>query len=161
MESTDAIYQLKIKYDNIKGMYGMVFIDSNEVALLNRETILEKVRSITSRFNDSKEEELKIQYLDDEKNFVNLSNDNLVSGNCFVVQFKLRMLTSSVLPCKLKNPALLYRAPSREVNSRGLEEEDFASKHNLVLPVCRAIQRNRKLVLSVVEVWIFRHAIII
>ena len=75
MESTDAIYQLKIKYDNIKGKYGMVFIDSNEVALLNRETILEKVRSITSRFNDSKEEELKIQYLDDEKNFVNLSND--------------------------------------------------------------------------------------
>ena len=30
----------------------MVFIDSNEAALLNRETILDKVCSITSRFND-------------------------------------------------------------------------------------------------------------
>ena len=53
----------------------MVFIDSNEAALLNRDIIIQKVRSITSRFNDSKEEELKIQYLDDEKNFGNLSND--------------------------------------------------------------------------------------
>ena len=75
MDCNEAVYQLKIKYDNTKGKYGIVFIDSNEAALLNRETILEKVRSITSRFNDSKEEELKIQYLDDEKNFVNLSSD--------------------------------------------------------------------------------------
>ena len=67
MDCNEAVYQLKIKYDNTKGKYGIVFIDSNEAALLNRETILEKVRSITSRFNDSKEEELKIQYLDDEK----------------------------------------------------------------------------------------------
>ena len=67
MDCAEAIYQLKIKYDNMKGKYGIVFIDSNETALLNRETILEKVRSIMSRFNDSKEEQLKIQYLDDEK----------------------------------------------------------------------------------------------
>ena len=53
----------------------IVSIDSSKAALLNRETILEKVQSITSRFNDSKEEEQKIQYLDDEKNLVNLSSD--------------------------------------------------------------------------------------
>ena len=51
----------------MKGKYTIVFIDSNEAALLNRETILEKVPSITSRFNNSKKEQLKIQYLDDEK----------------------------------------------------------------------------------------------
>ncbi len=46
MDCTDTVYQLKIKYDNMKGKYGIVFIDSNEAALLNRETILEKVCSI-------------------------------------------------------------------------------------------------------------------
>lgn len=69
------VYQLKIKYDNTIGKFGIVFIDSKEAASLNREVILEKVRSITSRFDDTKEGDINIQYLDDEKNFVNLTDD--------------------------------------------------------------------------------------
>ena len=70
------IYQLKIKYDHhTQEKYGIVFIDSNEAASLNREKILDKVRPITSRLNYRSQQELKIQYLDDEKNFVDLSSD--------------------------------------------------------------------------------------
>ena len=118
MDCAEAIYQLKIKYDNIKGKYGIVFIDSNEAALLNRETILEKVRSITSRFNDSKEQ-LKIQYLDDEKTSLTHQMINLVSRSSFVVQFKLKTTTSIVLPCKSKNPTLPLALPRSQQSSLG------------------------------------------
>ncbi len=40
MDCADTVYQLKIKYDDMKGKYGIVFIDSNEAALLNCYTIL-------------------------------------------------------------------------------------------------------------------------
>ena len=69
------VYWLKIKYDNTIGKFGIVFIDWKEAASLNREVILEKVCSITSRFDNTKEGDINIQYLDNEKNFVSLTED--------------------------------------------------------------------------------------
>ena len=71
-----AVYQLKIKYDQNK--FGAVFLDAFDTMNFSRQSLNEKIRKVTSRFNSVGDQNLRTRYLDDEKTFVDLSDDNSV-----------------------------------------------------------------------------------
>ena len=71
-----AVYQLKIKYDQDK--FGAVFLDAFDTINFTRQSLIEKIRKVTRRFNNMDDQDLRIRYLDDEKTFVDLSDENSV-----------------------------------------------------------------------------------
>ena len=71
-----AVYQLKIKYDQDK--FGAVFLDAFDAINFSRQSLIEKIRKVTKRFNNTDDQDLRIRYLDDEKTFVDLSDENSV-----------------------------------------------------------------------------------
>ena len=71
-----AVYQLKIKYDHDK--WGAIFLDSFDTMNFSRQKLVDKLCKATSRFNHIDDQDLRIRYLDDEKTFVDLSDQNSV-----------------------------------------------------------------------------------
>ena len=69
-----AVYQLKIKYDHEK--WGAIFLDSFDTINFSRQRLVDKIRKITGCFNNIDDEDLRIRYVDDEKTFVHLSDQN-------------------------------------------------------------------------------------
>lgn len=74
--SMAAIYQLKIKYDQDK--FRAIFVDTFDTINFSRQSLIEKIHKLTSHFNNVDDQDLRIRYLDDEKTFVDLSDENLV-----------------------------------------------------------------------------------
>ena len=75
-ERMAAVYQLKIRYDLDK--WGAIFLDSFETINFSRQRLIDKIRKVTSRFNNIDDQDLRIRYLDDEKTFIDLSDQNSV-----------------------------------------------------------------------------------
>ena len=71
-----AAVQLKIRYDLDK--WGAIFLDSFETIKFSRQRLIDKIRKVTSRFNNIDDQDLRIRYLDDEKTFIDLSDQNSV-----------------------------------------------------------------------------------
>ena len=55
-----------------------MFLDSVDTINLSRQRLVDKIRKVTSRFNHIDDQDLRIRYLDDEKTFVDLSDQNSV-----------------------------------------------------------------------------------
>ena len=50
-----AVYQLKIKYDQDK--FGAVFLDAFDTIHFSRQRLIEKIRKVTSRFNNTDDDQ--------------------------------------------------------------------------------------------------------
>ena len=53
-----AVYQLKIKYDQDK--FGAVFLDAFDTIHFSRQRLIEKIRKVTSRFNNTDDQDLNL-----------------------------------------------------------------------------------------------------
>jgi len=50
-----AVYQLKIKYDHDK--WGAIFLDSFETINFSLQRLVDKIRKVTSRFNNIEDQD--------------------------------------------------------------------------------------------------------
>jgi len=69
-----AIYQLKIKLDSER--YGVSFIGPKEIVQFDYNALIEKIRASSSRYRHLS---IRVQYLDDEKCFVDLVPNDLAA----------------------------------------------------------------------------------
>lgn len=65
------MYQLKIKLADDR--YGVTFVSPNEIDKFDYTTLIERIRSISKRYSYLQPEQLRVQYCDDEKCFVDLA----------------------------------------------------------------------------------------
>ena len=66
-------YQFKVKMED--GSCRVFFLNPDEVDLFDYSSLVDKIRSFSSRLRAVREEQLRLYYLDDENTFVHLSDD--------------------------------------------------------------------------------------